>query len=58
MVANFAEMLQEAGLQDSYTAHLGFQQLPARANSVNWVGQTSDVLETTACVGQLEQKQF
>ena len=38
MVANFAEMLEEAGLQDSYTAHLGFQQLPARANSVNWVG--------------------
>ena len=38
MVANFAEMLQEAGLQDSYTAHLGVQQLPARANSVNWVG--------------------
>tara|TARA_A100000164_G_scaffold322632_1_gene305963 strand:- start:333 stop:713 length:381 start_codon:yes stop_codon:yes gene_type:complete len=38
MVETFANMLKKAGLEDSYTAHLGFQQIPARANSVNWIG--------------------
>ncbi len=38
MVATFSDLLEKAGLQDSYTAHLGFQQIPARPNSVNWIG--------------------
>ena len=38
MVATFSSMLKKAGLEDSYTAHVGFQQIPAKANSVNWVG--------------------
>ena len=38
MVATFSSMIKKAGLQDSYTAHVGFQQIPAKANSVNWIG--------------------
>jgi hypothetical protein len=38
MVKTFGNMLRKAGLEDSYTAHLGFQQIPARPNSVNWIG--------------------
>jgi hypothetical protein len=38
MMATFSSMLKKAGLQDSFTAHVGFQQIPARANSVNWIG--------------------
>jgi hypothetical protein len=38
MVATFSDLLEKADLQDSYTAHLGFQQIPARPNSVNWLG--------------------
>ena len=35
MVSEFRQMLEKAGLQDAYTAHVGFQQLPIRPNSVN-----------------------
>ncbi len=38
MVSEFRQMLEKAGLQDAYTAHVGFQQLPIRPNSVNWIG--------------------
>ena len=38
MVATFSSMIKKAGLQDSYTAHVCFQQIPAKANSVNWIG--------------------
>ncbi len=38
IVATFSSMIKKAGLQDSYTAHVGFQQIPAKANSVNWIG--------------------
>ena len=38
MVATFSSMIKKAGLQDSYTAHVGFQQIPAKANSENWIG--------------------
>ena len=38
MMATFTEYLLDAGLEDSYTAHAGFQQIPVKTNSVNWIG--------------------
>lgn len=37
-MAAFSEYLDEAGLSESYTAHIGFQQLPVKSNSINWIG--------------------
>jgi hypothetical protein len=38
MMSDFSQMLKKAGLQDAYTVYVGFQQLPIRHNSVNWIG--------------------
>ena len=38
MMTTFNTMLKKAGLEDSYTAHVGFQQVPVKKNSVNWIG--------------------
>ena len=38
MMATFSKMLQKAGIEDAYTAHVGFQQVPIRSRSVNWIG--------------------
>lgn len=38
MMAVFSEYLEEASLSESYTAHLGIQQLPIKKNSINWIG--------------------
>ena len=38
MMAVFSDYLEEAGLSESYTAHLGFQQLPFKTNAINWIG--------------------
>jgi len=38
MMATFTQYLREAGLEDSYTAHAGFQQILVKPNSVNWIG--------------------
>ena len=33
-----ARLLKKAGLSDSYKAHAGFQQIPIKPGSVNWIG--------------------
>ena len=38
MMVTFSDELADAGLSESYTAHLGFQQLPIKTNSINWIG--------------------
>ena len=38
MMSAFSDYVEEAGLSESYTAHLGFQQLPIKTNSINWIG--------------------
>jgi hypothetical protein len=38
MMDAFTEYLREAGIADSYTAHAGFQQIPIKTNSINWIG--------------------
>ena len=38
MMNTFSSMMKKAGLEDSYQAHVGFQQLPIKKNSVNWIG--------------------
>ncbi|MDB9969121.1 hypothetical protein OAE08_05600 [Gammaproteobacteria bacterium] len=36
MMEQFSSYIEDAGL--NYTAHLGFQQLPIKTNSINWIG--------------------
>ena len=38
MMGTFKAMTDKAGIADSYTAHVGFQQVPIKTNSVNWIG--------------------
>ena len=38
MMDTFSGYLEKAGLEDTYTAHVGFQQIPVKAGSVNWIG--------------------
>ena len=38
MMSAFSEYLEEAGVSESYKAHLGFQHHPNRKNSINWIG--------------------
>ena len=38
MMSTFTEYVRDAGLEDSYTAHVGFQHIPVKTNSVNWIG--------------------
>ena len=38
MMDTFSGYLEKAGLEDTYTAHVGFQQIPIKAGSVNWIG--------------------
>ena len=38
MVQVFSDLTKKAGIADSYVAHVGFQQVPIKTNSVNWIG--------------------
>jgi hypothetical protein len=38
MMSTFSEYMRAADLENSYTAHAGFQQVPVKTNSVNWIG--------------------
>ena len=38
MMSTFTQYLREAGLEDSYTADAGFQQIPIKPNSIIWIG--------------------
>jgi len=38
MMETFSKYLEKAGLEDTYTAHVGFQQVPIKTGSVNWIG--------------------
>lgn len=38
MMDSFSEYLKKAGLENSYKAHVGFQQIPIKPGSVNWIG--------------------
>ncbi len=38
MMSAFSDYVEEAGLSESYTAHLGFQHHPNKKNSINWIG--------------------
>mgnify|MGYP001160921660 FL=1 len=38
MVQVFSDLTKKAGIEDSYVAHVGFQQVPIKTNSVNWIG--------------------
>tara|TARA_B100000989_G_scaffold105593_1_gene77383 strand:- start:824 stop:1201 length:378 start_codon:yes stop_codon:yes gene_type:complete len=38
MMDTFSNYLKKAGLSDSYKAHAGFQQIPIKPGSVNWIG--------------------
>ena len=38
MMSVFSDYIEEAGLSESFTAHLGFQQHPLQKNSINWIG--------------------
>jgi hypothetical protein len=38
MMNTFSAYLKKAGLSNSYKAHAGFQQIPIKPGSVNWIG--------------------
>ena len=38
MMDTFSTYLKKAGLSESYKAHAGFQQVPIKPGSVNWIG--------------------
>ena len=38
MVKVFSDLTKKPGIADSYVAHVGFQQVPIKTNSVNWIG--------------------
>ena len=38
MMDTFSAYLKKAGLSDSYQAHAGFQQVPIKPGSINWIG--------------------
>ncbi len=38
MMNTFSAYLKKAGLSSSYKAHAGFQQIPIKPGSVNWIG--------------------
>ena len=38
MMNTFSAYLKKAGLSKSYKAHAGFQQIPIKPGSVNWIG--------------------
>lgn len=38
MMDTFSAYLKKAGLSNSYKAHAGFQQIPIKPGSVNWIG--------------------
>ena len=38
MMDTFSTYLKKAGLSNFYKAHAGFQQIPIKPGSVNWIG--------------------
>ena len=38
MMDTFSTYLKKAGLSDAYKAHVGFQQIPIKPGSINWIG--------------------
>ena len=56
MMATFTQYLREAGLEDSYTAHAGFQQIPIKPNSVNWIEFTNKEITAKHWSGSLQHQ--
>ena len=47
MMDTFSTYLKKAGLSDSYKAHAGFQQVPIKPGSINWIGISPSAEKTS-----------